>query len=186
VDPITGKRYSAEDPDTMLWVHCVEVHSFLAAYRSYGGRLSDAEQDAYLAEHVRAAELIGIRGEYVPASRAEYRAYFESVRGELCLSESSRDAIELCVSPPMMRELLPYQMPLRIMGAAAVAITPKHLRRMARIERSRAVYVTAAMVSRAAGLLLRAPLFRGAAAGAVGKRTVSLPRAAMESAQTLR
>jgi uncharacterized protein (DUF2236 family) len=186
VDPVTGRRYSAEDPETMLWVHCVEVHSFLAAYRAYGGRLNDVEQDAYLAEQVRAAELIGIRDGYVPASRADYRAYFESVRGELCLSESSRNAIELCVAPPMMRELLPYQVPLRIMGAAAVAITPKHLRRIARIERSRAVYAGARAVSRAAGVVLRAPLLREASAGAVGKRTITLPRAAMESAQTLR
>jgi uncharacterized protein (DUF2236 family) len=186
VDPITGRRYSADDPDTMLWVHCVEVHSFLSAYRAYGGGLTDAEQDAYLAEQVRAAELIGIRGAYVPASRADYRAYFESVRGELCLSESSRDAIQLCVAPPMMRELLPYQVPLRIMGAAAVAVTPKHLRRMAQIERSRAVYVGAAAVARAAGIVLRAPLLRGGPAGAVGRRTITLPRAAIESAQALR
>ena len=34
-DPVTGRRYSASDPATMVWVHCVEVHSFLAAYRAY-------------------------------------------------------------------------------------------------------------------------------------------------------
>src|SRR5918998_2279624 len=46
IDPVTGARYSAEDVDTLLWVHCVEVHSFLVAVRAYGGvRLSDAEQD---------------------------------------------------------------------------------------------------------------------------------------------
>ena len=28
-DPVTGRRYSASDPATMVWVHCVEVHSFL-------------------------------------------------------------------------------------------------------------------------------------------------------------
>src|SRR4051812_8940819 len=33
VDPVTGKRYSADDPDTQLWVHSTEWHSFLAAYR---------------------------------------------------------------------------------------------------------------------------------------------------------
>src|ERR1700710_2130408 len=27
VDPVTGKRYSAEDPETALYVHCAEVHS---------------------------------------------------------------------------------------------------------------------------------------------------------------
>jgi hypothetical protein len=63
-----------------------------------------------------------------------------------------------------------------------VAITPRHLRRMARIERSKATYVSAGTLSRVAGIVLRAPVLRGAAAGAVGKRTVSLPRAAMTQA----
>jgi uncharacterized protein (DUF2236 family) len=65
-DPVTGARYSAEDVDTLLWVHCVEVHSFLVAVRAYGGmRLDEDEQDRYLAESARAAELVGI-----PADRA--------------------------------------------------------------------------------------------------------------------
>src|SRR5215469_14438910 len=34
-DPVTGKTYSAEDPDLLVWVHAVEVHSFLMAYRRY-------------------------------------------------------------------------------------------------------------------------------------------------------
>ena len=182
IDPVTGRAYSADDPETMLWVHCVEAHSFLAAYRAYGGRLSDEEQDAYLAEQVRAAELIGITGVDVPSSRAAYRAYFESVQPRLCISDASRDAIQLCVSPPMMRELLPYQIPLRTMGAAAVAITPRHLRRMAGIERTWPVYVSAGLASRAAGIVLRAPLLRGAASGAIGKRTLALPRAAISAA----
>src|SRR5207248_11696608 len=41
-DPVTGRRYSAEDPELLLWVHTVEVHSFLSAYRRYGSaRLTD-------------------------------------------------------------------------------------------------------------------------------------------------
>src|SRR5436305_4440604 len=32
-DPVTGKTYSAEDPDLMVCVHAAEVHSFLSAYR---------------------------------------------------------------------------------------------------------------------------------------------------------
>ncbi len=51
----------------MLWVHCVEVHSFLAAYRAYARPLTVADQDRYLAEQATAAELIGFR----PSPRAE-------------------------------------------------------------------------------------------------------------------
>jgi uncharacterized protein (DUF2236 family) len=60
IDPVTGQPYSADDPETALWVHTVEWHSFLAAYRAYGGRLSAAEQDRYLAEGARIAALLGV------------------------------------------------------------------------------------------------------------------------------
>jgi uncharacterized protein (DUF2236 family) len=182
-DPVTGRDYYANDPQLLLWVHCVEIHSFLASYRAYGGKLTDSEQDQYLAEQVVAAELAGVDRDAVPKNRKEYRDYFESMRPELCCSEFSRDAIELCVAPPMMRELIAYQVPLRVMGAAAVAITPKHLRRMAGIERSASTYLMAGAAARAAGVVMRAPMFQRAAAGAIGRRTLSLPAAALKAAE---
>ena len=45
-DPITGSPYSAADTQTKLWVHCVEVHSFLAAYRAYGARMHGVRRPA--------------------------------------------------------------------------------------------------------------------------------------------
>src|SRR5436309_10540841 len=53
IDPVTRRPYSADDPDTQLWVHCVEWHSFLAIYRAYGGRLSPEAQDRCHAEGAR-------------------------------------------------------------------------------------------------------------------------------------
>jgi uncharacterized protein (DUF2236 family) len=182
-DPITGSPYSADDIETKLWVHCVEVHSFLAAYRTYGGRLSDEEQDAYLAEQVRAAELMALPAELVPASRAAYRDFFEYMRPRLCVSTASQDAIHLVVDPPKTRELLPHQVSLRMMASAAVAITPGYMRRMAGVERSRLVYAGARAGTRAAGVVMRARIFDRMGAGLVGRRTVSLPRAALAAAK---
>jgi uncharacterized protein (DUF2236 family) len=183
VDPITGSEYTADDTETKLWVHCVEVHSFLAAYRTYGGRLSDDEQDAYLREQVRAAELMALPAELVPASRAAYRDFFEFMRPRLCVSEASQDAIHLVVDPPKTRELLPHQVSLRMMASAAVAITPRHMRRMAGIERSRLIYAGAGAGTRTAGVVMRARVFDRMGASLVGRRTVSLPRAAMAAAK---
>lgn len=183
VDPITGSHYSAADVETKLWVHCVEVHSFLAAYRAYGGRLSETEQDAYLSEQVRAAELMGLPRELVPASRAGFRDFFEHMRTGLCVSRASRDAIELVVDPPRTRELLPHQVSLRMMACAAVAITPRYMRRMAGIERSRLIYLGAAAGTRTAGVVMRARIFDSLGGDLVGRRTVSLPRAAMGAAR---
>ena len=182
-DPITGRPYSAEDPETMVWVHCVEIHSFLAAYRAYGGRLTDAEQDAYLAEQVRAARLLGIPREIVPSSRAGYRAYFERMRPGLCVSEAARNAIELCVDPPLKRELLPHQATLRMMGAAAVAITPGHIVRLAGLERRRPVYAAARVGTVATGKVTSLPGLDRLGGSLVGGRTLTLPRAAIAAAR---
>ena len=185
-DPITGRPYSAADTETKLWVHCVEVHSFMAAYRTYGARMGDAEQDAYLAEQVSAAELMGIPAELVPSSRAGYRDFFEHMRPGLCVSEASQDAIHLVVDPPKTRELLPHQVSLRMMASAAVAITPRHMRRMAGIERSRLVYAGAATGTRISGVVMRARVFDRIGGSLVGRRTVSLPRAAKAAARAHR
>ena len=40
VDPVTGQAYAANDPDLLLWIHAVEVESFLLAYRTYAGRIT--------------------------------------------------------------------------------------------------------------------------------------------------
>ena len=135
IDPVTGRRYSASDPDTMLWVHCVEVHSFLAAYRAYARPISAADQDLYLAEQVTAAELIGIPRRRVPASVAEYRDYFASVRGELCTSPEAESAIAFVRRPALPSLPAPVRILLQpsflVMGEAATALVPRSLRPLA-------------------------------------------------------
>lgn len=178
VDPVTGRRYSADDPDTQLWVHCVEWHSFLAAYRAYGGRLSAAEQDRYLAEGARVAELLEVPRERVPASVDETRAYFASVRPTLCISESARQAIDFVLHPPMTRELLPLQVPLRITASAALAIVPRHLRVLAGIDRAPVLDGITAAVVRPAATALTLPVLRDAPALVLGRETHALGRSA--------
>jgi uncharacterized protein (DUF2236 family) len=178
-DPVTGLPYSADDPETQLWVHCVEWHSFLAAYRAYGGRLTREEQDRYLFEGVRIAALLGVSEDTVPGSVDEYRDYFDAVRPRLCVSESARAAIDFVQHPPLTRELLPLQVPLRITAAAAIAITPRHLRVMAGIDQSRSWDTLTVATVRPAAAALGLPLLREAPAMVVGRQTselVSTPR----------
>jgi uncharacterized protein (DUF2236 family) len=137
IDTVTGRRYSADDPEIALWVHCVEIHSFLASHRAYSwDRLSREEEDGYFAESVAAAELLGIPAAMVPSSLADMREYFASVRPQLCVSQSTRDAIEFVLSPPLTRELLPYAAPFRVLSRAAAALMPRDLRRLAGIQLS--------------------------------------------------
>ncbi|MGH2806570.1 MAG: oxygenase MpaB family protein, partial [Actinomycetota bacterium] len=71
VDPFTGLPYRADDPELLLWVHATEVHSFMSGYRVFGGGLSDEDADRYVNEMVRAAELVGLAADEVPASKGE-------------------------------------------------------------------------------------------------------------------
>jgi uncharacterized protein (DUF2236 family) len=138
-DPVTGRPYSAEDPETQVWVHTVEWHSFLAAYNVFGRRLPIEQQDQYMYEGVRIAALLGTPEEMVPASVAQVREYFDRMAPQLCVSKEARQAIGFVVNPPVTRDLLPYWPGIRVLGQAAVAITPRRLRRIAGIDRPRAV-----------------------------------------------
>src|SRR5438067_2159864 len=86
IDPVTGREYNAEDPETQVWVHTVEWHSFLVAHQVFGERLTAAEQDRYMSEGVRIAALLDVPEAMVPASIAEVRDYFERVAPMLCVS----------------------------------------------------------------------------------------------------
>jgi uncharacterized protein (DUF2236 family) len=131
-DPVTGKPFSADDPETQLWVHCTEIHSFLAAYRAYAGALTLAERDRYLAEQVVAAELIGIPRAMVPDSTAAYRKYFASVRPQLCVSAEAAATIDFIVRPSLAGSTpLDLRLAGRLFGPAAAALVPRDLRRIA-------------------------------------------------------
>ncbi len=130
IDPVTGRPYSAADPETALWIHCAEIHSFLASHRAYGGDLSPAEQDRYFAENAVVAELLGVPSEMIPRDTAAMRAFFAAHRPGLCVSDAARDAIDFVASPPLNGELAPYWLPLRILARAAIALVPRDLRRL--------------------------------------------------------
>ena len=124
VDPVTGRAYRADDPDLLLWIHAVEVDSFLTAYRAYAGRLSDGDADRYVAEMVSAAELVGLPAEGVPRDVASLREYLDSFAG-LALTPAAREGMRVVLSPPMPAALRPLW---TIPAVAAVAILPPPVR----------------------------------------------------------
>ena len=127
VDPVTGQEYSAADPEVLLWVHNVEVHSFLLAYRRYGGRLSSADADRYVAEMVQVAELVGIPTGDVPSTHEALSAWLVERRPALVVSQAARAAMQAVLHPPMPLPLRPlWAIPAR----AAVAILPRHVREL--------------------------------------------------------
>lgn len=123
VDPHTGREYRADDPELLAWVHNVEVHSFLTGFRRYGGRLTDVDAGRYVAEMVRAAELVGLSADAVPSTLADLRAVL--VAAPLEVSPAAREGLRLVLAPPMPLAVRPLW---AIPAAAAVAMLPRKVR----------------------------------------------------------
>jgi uncharacterized protein (DUF2236 family) len=174
IDPVTGDPYSANDPVTQVWVHCVEWHSFLSAYRVFGTPLTPEEEDSYIAEGVPIAALIGTPSAMVPSSVPEMRDYFAEVRPRLCVSDASREAIDFVLNPPLTREYIAVQAPLRVYASAALALVPRDLRKLAGIDRPRAADAAAVAIARPWLRSLRLPLVRRYVSNVVGPQVREL------------
>lgn len=129
VDPHTGAAYSATDPDLLLWIHAVEVESFVVAYRAYAGCLSRADADRYVAEMARVAEMVELPPAMAPRSMGQLNDYLHSVTG-LAVTPAARDGLRTVLAPPMPTLLRPAWV---IPATAAIAILPGYARRMYRI-----------------------------------------------------
>lgn len=172
IDEFTGLPYRADDPELLLWIHATEVHSFLIAYRTYGGRLSAEDADRYVKEMVRSAELVGLDADDVPATHGELRDYLRAQ--DIVVSPAAREAMRFVLVPPVPLPggrvpavpggrllIIPGRMAWSIPAAAAVAILPARARRLYGLPWARpatpAVRVAAFAFSRSLRVLLPPP-----------------------------
>jgi len=140
-DPVTGRPYSADDPEAQVWVHLVQWYSYLVAHRIFVGDLAPGEEDRFVAEGVKVATLVGTPAEMVPSSVEEARDYFEEVKPRLCVTEGAVEAIAFVTGrrwPTTFQQaaVLPGT---RMLGTAAIATIPPDLRRLMGVDRSRAI-----------------------------------------------
>ncbi|MEV0772256.1 oxygenase MpaB family protein [Nocardia salmonicida] len=139
IEPISGKRYSANNPDSQLWIHVTGWHSVLKAYEMFGpGPLSPAEEDRYWAECVIAAELQTSKPSDVPRDRAEVRAYFERVRPQLCVSERAVEAIHFLLWPSVSKGMT-FAAGGRVLSLATISTLPAWMRELGRFDMPRVV-----------------------------------------------
>lgn len=146
VEPVSGLRYDANDPDSQLWILLTGWHSVLYAYERYGpGKLSPEDERRYWEECAVAAELQTCPPEAVPRTREGVRAYFERVRPRLAASEATQAMMEHLLNaevvfPPMPAALRPGAWIVgRVLRAATVATMPRWQRRLAGLRQPRAV-----------------------------------------------
>lgn len=138
VDPVTGRRYDANDPQSQLWIHLTAWHSILVAYETYGpGRLSAREESQYWEECARAAQLQTCDPADVPRTREGVREYFERMRPQLIGSDIARKAMRhLLRAQVMMPEIPVLLRPLftivyAFLRRGTLATMPRWMRAMA-------------------------------------------------------
>ncbi len=125
-----GRRYAANDPHLLHWVHIAELDSFLCAHDHYGERpLDDAGRDRYVADAAVVARALGVPDP--PESAAELRRHLRRFRPELRGTPEAREAARyLLVQPPMP---LPVRPAYALLAASAVALMPAWTRLPLRI-----------------------------------------------------
>jgi uncharacterized protein (DUF2236 family) len=154
IEPESGQAYRVDDPALLLWVHCCEVESFLTTTTRCGLRLSATEKDAYYAEQVRSAELIGAAA--APDSVSAMADYFATVRPELRMTEAARKTARFVLFPPMPTKALltPARPAWTVVAGTAAAMLPRWARRMYRLPG----LPPTDMAATAAGMAIRASL----------------------------
>lgn len=96
-----GTRYSAEDPDLVLWVHATLLETIPLAYDLFVGPVSAAERDAYCAEAAQVAIDLGARPADVPRTWTAALEYLSRMyaSGAIAVGRDARDLLTPVLSP---------------------------------------------------------------------------------------
>jgi uncharacterized protein (DUF2236 family) len=158
-----GTRYSAGDPDLMLWVHATLVEASLTVYHRFVHALSSADQERYYQDMAVVARLFGTPARVIPRSLRAFREYFRSqIESEsITVTEPARDVAAVILEAPLpvpLRMLVPAHrlatagiLPVRLRSEYGLRWSPLHERALGIAARS--VRLTATPVLYAASRL---------------------------------
>ena len=136
VEPESGMAYRVNDPHLLLWVHCVEVESFLTTAIRCGLRISTSDRNRYYAEQTVGSALVGLDPAQVPGSVAEVAEYFRDMQPELRVTKEARRAATFVLWPPMP-SLVQLGTPARAawiaVASASFTMLPRWARRLYRM-----------------------------------------------------
>lgn len=129
-----GRRYSANDPATLAFVHIAGALCFLDAYiRFVAPRMRRADQDQYFAEVAGTARALG--ADPVPTNRADAEALLDRFRPELSADARTDRVRELILgAAPKNLAAAPIQ---AMLMQAAIDLLPADARAMHRLSASR-------------------------------------------------
>jgi uncharacterized protein (DUF2236 family) len=97
-----GSRYSASDPQLMLWTLATLADSALLYQERIFGSLSDEEREAYWSEYRQIGTLLGMPADSMPASEPDLRAYVSGRLddGSLYISEEVGERSKAIIFDP--------------------------------------------------------------------------------------
>ncbi len=111
-----GETYSAMEPLALLWVHIVFVDSFLTAYKTFVGPLSEVECEQYWQESRRYARLLGFTDATLPTSYAAVQQYMREAlaSGEIAVGPAAHFIAQKILFPPIPLLRKPLWMIVRV------------------------------------------------------------------------
>ena len=120
-----GRRYAADEPRLLRWVHVAEIWSFLSAFQAYSGDpLTPSEADLFVVQTNRAASRLGATD--LPTTVQELDEAIEGYRPELASTAAAREATRfMLLNPPVPLAARPGY---ALIAAGGVALLPKWAR----------------------------------------------------------
>jgi uncharacterized protein (DUF2236 family) len=172
-----GTQFRLDEPELLRWVHCTEIGSYADIARRSGLPLTPGELDTFVDEQRRAAAVVGLDPETVPASMAGLAAYFAAMRPKLRVTPEARSALLRSLNPPIPGPYLPLKLAAPAVTGLAFATLPRWARRLyglpatpvADLAATAALQALRRGTSGVPGRLLSLPAARAARARAVGR-----------------
>jgi uncharacterized protein (DUF2236 family) len=123
-----GTRYSALDPELLLWVHATLVDSALLVHGQWVGKLREADEEAYYEDMKTCARLFGTPSEVIPPTLGDFRLYMEEMLAgdELSVTDTAREIARTVMRPPLP---LPLRPAMEIVNLVTASLMPPGLRR---------------------------------------------------------
>lgn len=104
-----GRRYRADDPELLTYIHATEVRAFLRSYQRHGGLpLTQAEADTYVYEMGRIAIALGASS--VPQDQKSLDDCLDTYKADLAFGSQAAEALRFLRNPGLSPiELVAYQ-----------------------------------------------------------------------------
>lgn len=146
-----GTPYSATNPRTLAWVHVTEALMFLEAWLEHvRPNMPLTQQDEYFRQFALVARQLG--ADPVPETKAEAKAIFREMRGDLRAGAEAREVADLIVNKRVEGAPGAVQ---PFLASAAVDLIPPFARTMLGLERPGWQAAPAKLVTSAMGGTLR-------------------------------